>query len=117
MNDGAGARGRSVRHATDRRSRRHQSEGLGGNVGDPVTNVAAAGISETRTGWTAGGGVEWAFARNWSVKAEYLYADFGSVSFVSAFNVDPDFTYTHTVHPTAQIVRAGVNYKFDWMGR
>lgn len=86
-------------------------------VGDPVTNVAAAGISETRTGWTAGGGVEWAFARNWSVKAEYLYADFGSVSFVSAFNVDPDFTHTHTVHPTAQIVRAGVNYKFDWMGR
>jgi len=29
--------------------------------------------TKTRWGWTAGGGLEWAFLPNWSVKAEYLY--------------------------------------------
>jgi opacity protein-like surface antigen len=34
--------------------------------------------SETRTGWTVGGGIEWAFWSNWSAKAEYDYYDFGT---------------------------------------
>ena len=29
--------------------------------------------SETATTWTVGGGVEWAFAPNWSVKGEYMF--------------------------------------------
>jgi outer membrane immunogenic protein len=29
--------------------------------------------SETVTTWTIGGGLEWAFAQNWSVKAEYMF--------------------------------------------
>src|SRR5690606_36119322 len=33
--------------------------------------------SETHVGWTIGAGAEYAFHRNWSVRAEYLYADFG----------------------------------------
>jgi outer membrane immunogenic protein len=32
----------------------------------------------TRSGWTAGVGVEWGFAANWSVFAEYDYAGFGT---------------------------------------
>src|SRR6266849_5042275 len=35
---------------------------------------------ESRTGWTVGGGVEWAFAPNWSAFAEYAYYDFGDTS-------------------------------------
>jgi outer membrane immunogenic protein len=31
--------------------------------------------SVVKTGWTAGGGVEWAFMPNWSAKVEYLYTD------------------------------------------
>jgi outer membrane immunogenic protein len=31
----------------------------------------------TRTGWTAGTGVEWAFAPHWSASFEYNYYDFG----------------------------------------
>ena len=27
--------------------------------------------SESRTGWTVGGGIEWAFWNNWSAKVEY----------------------------------------------
>src|SRR5579864_554922 len=31
-----------------------------------------------RTGWTAGGGVEWAFTDDWSARLEYDYYDFGT---------------------------------------
>jgi len=31
-------------------------------------------------GWTAGGGFEWQFKENWSVKGEYLYYDLGNAS-------------------------------------
>jgi outer membrane immunogenic protein len=33
-----------------------------------------------RTGWLAGGGVEWMFMPNWSVRAEYNYLGFGTVT-------------------------------------
>ena len=32
--------------------------------------------SSTQTGWTAGGGVEWAFDDHWTARGEYLYAQF-----------------------------------------
>lgn len=32
----------------------------------------------TRTGWTAGAGIEWAFAEHWSPNVEYNYYDFGT---------------------------------------
>ena len=40
------------------------------------------GVQNTRTqdGWTAGAGVEWAFADNWTARAEYLYVDLGKYS-------------------------------------
>ena len=38
----------------------------------------AFGFSNTPTGWTAGGGVEWMFAPHWSAKVEYLYVDLSS---------------------------------------
>jgi outer membrane immunogenic protein len=40
--------------------------------------VAGIGsVSNTNLGWAAGGGLEYAFANNWSVKLEYLYVDLG----------------------------------------
>ena len=36
-----------------------------------------AANSDTQVGYAVGGGLEWAFARNWSAKAEYLYLGFG----------------------------------------
>ena len=84
-----------------------------------LNNCHVGGFSDTRTGWTAGGGFEWAFAPSWSVKAEYLFADFGSVSYVTAnrglaFN-PPLQTATHTVDSTLQVVRLGVNWRFGSM--
>jgi len=63
----------------------------------------AGGHGGVTTGWTAGGGVEWAFARNWSAKAEYLFAD------LSPGGSGP-FGDRRT---NFQLVRAGVNYRFD----
>jgi outer membrane immunogenic protein len=64
-----------------------------GSVKHSFTEVLAPGVScpvapsggcrtgnddTTKVGWTVGAGVEWMFARNWSVGAEYLFVDLGS---------------------------------------
>jgi outer membrane immunogenic protein len=58
--------------------------------------------SDTKAGYAAGGGVEWAFAPNWSMKAEYLYLGFGDETLSSGFRINDDF----------QTVRVGLNHKF-----
>jgi len=63
--------------------------------------------SDFRTGWTVGGGVEVGFERNWTFKVEYLYVDLGSRQM---FNIVPGVP--ETVSFTANIVRAGINYRF-----
>jgi outer membrane immunogenic protein len=76
---------------------------------------SSVSTSTTRTGWTAGVGVEHAFDTNWSLKLEYLYVDLGK------FNTNipacpacapllTDITMTHRY--TDNIVRAGINYRF-----
>ncbi|MGA2257303.1 MAG: outer membrane protein [Thermoguttaceae bacterium] len=77
-------------------------------------NFETANLSTTRTGWTVGGGLEYAWSANWSAKIEYLYMNFGNAS-ISA----PDFflgvqdgTITNSVHLTSNLVRAGLNYRF-----
>ncbi len=62
--------------------------------------------SSTRTGWTAGGGVEYGINRNWSVKAEFLHIDLGTATFMGAASGTP----TLSVPITDNIVRAGLNY-------
>lgn len=56
-------------------------------------------------GWTAGGGVEYKFAPEWSLKAEYLYADLGDFE----ANV-PFVAIARTSDMTLNTVRVGVNY-------
>jgi outer membrane immunogenic protein len=61
---------------------------------------------KTRTGWTAGGGVEGLVAQNWTAKVEYLYADLGDKRTYNTGGVPVDVDYaTH-------IVRVGLNYKY-----
>jgi len=42
--------------------------------------LAGDHFRDTRSGWTAGGGLEAALSERWSAKAEYLYLDLGHVS-------------------------------------
>ncbi len=71
----------------------------------------------TRTGWTAGGGLEYAFAPNWTAKLEYLYVDLGSFDTTITCLANcaggvgsPDAIVHHKW--TDNIVRVGLNYKF-----
>jgi outer membrane immunogenic protein len=69
--------------------------------------------SNTSVGWTSGGGVEWRFAPQWSVKVEYLYVDLGSQSNTITFTCGPNISpLTSTVHDTFNIVRGGINFHF-----
>ena len=81
--------------------------------------VHVGSASSTRVGAVAGGGVEWAIANNWSVKAEYLYLWFDGFSYASplvasASPAAPGYAWATTITPREQVVRIGVNYKFDW---
>jgi outer membrane immunogenic protein len=68
--------------------------------------------SVTQTGWTAGGGAEWMFLPNWSVKAEYLYTEL-SGNQQNWFN--QGFSLNNTNNRTRfHTVRAGVNYHFNF---
>ncbi|KJC50389.1 membrane protein [Bradyrhizobium sp. LTSP885] len=84
-----------------------------------ATAAESATIRDTRVGWTAGAGAEYAIGNGWSFKAEYLYVDLGRSSVTSnnltAFTpaiAFPANTYTHSVDLKSNIVRVGMNYKF-----
>jgi len=103
------------------------SVAIGQTVAVPgfTTGFAVGTFNQTLAGWTAGGGVEWLFAPNWSLKVEYLYYDLGrqtnglSPMTHSAFvgGVGPfPFTVTDNLASTrfnGNIVRAGLDYHFS----
>jgi outer membrane immunogenic protein len=77
-----------------------------GNVKASVPGFA--GASNTDVGWTVGGGLEYALAQNWSLKAEYLHADLGKFN----CGLSCGGPATDNVSLRANIVRGGVNYRF-----
>ncbi|HXD45082.1 MAG TPA: outer membrane protein [Pseudolabrys sp.] len=82
------------------------NDGIGGTVS----------ATSNRTGWLLGAGYEYAIWNNLSVKIEYNYLKFGSVT--------PSFTTTGTltvegsgdVKLDTQIVKVGLNYRFGGTG-
>jgi outer membrane immunogenic protein len=79
----------------------------------------SASSSVLKTGWIIGGGGEFALNRRWSVRAEYLYSDFGSISNAGTVTYigvidqyDPSALMTHTATLTSNISRLAVNYRF-----
>jgi outer membrane immunogenic protein len=64
--------------------------------------------STTRTGWVAGGGVEYGISRNWSAKLEYLHADLGTATFMGAASGTP----TLSVPIKDDLARVGLNYRW-----
>lgn len=62
--------------------------------------------SDTKTGYAVGGGLEWAFSRNWSAKAEYLYMGFGDSTLHDSFGNEA------RINNDVQTVRVGLNYHF-----
>jgi outer membrane immunogenic protein len=87
----------------------------GGAFGDEIAkaSVAAASTSTTTSqfGWTAGGGIEFAFAPSWTAKAEYLYVSLANGSFNTPVATVPA---SGSVKFQENLVRAGINYKFTF---
>lgn len=78
-----------------------------------VGNIRASvpgftGMDKTNAGWTVGGGLEYAFAPNWSVKAEYLFVDLGKEN----CTIQCGFATNNSVGLTSNVVRGGINYRF-----
>lgn len=88
------------------------------------------GVNKNKAGWILGGGVEFKAGSHWSLKGEYLYADFGSVKTTStnlnANQIDlrsglsiaspsvayPGNVFTHSADLKVSNVRFGINYHF-----
>jgi outer membrane immunogenic protein len=68
--------------------------------------------SETRAGWTVGGGVEARLMDNWSAKLEYLYYDLGHLTVVGNPSTPLAFTTTTDFAFRGNIVRVGLNKRF-----
>jgi len=99
------------------------------NFGPLITSAwtSSGSYSDTRTGWTAGAGLEWLFWPNWSAKLEYLYYDLGTVNYSSgvagafgtgASTIPGQALFLNGTWTTARfdghIFRAGLNYHFNW---
>jgi high affinity Mn2+ porin len=83
-------------------------------AGERFVNQPAIGNDEKiirdRLGWAAGGGIEYGFAPDWSVKLEYLYSRFedANVRFPSGTQYGSTLDF--------QSLRIGLNRKLDWPG-
>ena len=70
-----------------------------------------------RFGWVAGaGGEARLWNTNWLARLEYLHYDFGDSGNLSAGSTGSVFFLTNSTtsrHLTADVVRAGIDYKFN----
>jgi outer membrane immunogenic protein len=81
---------------------------LGVSVAGVPSAFATSGNS--KSGWTVGGGLEYMFAPNWSVKGEYQYYNFGNTTFTGG----PAGLVGNRFRDDEHTVKVGVNYRFGW---
>ena len=73
-----------------------------------LTSGGNASTKDVHYGYAVGGGAEWAFARNWSIKAEYVYLGFqnGGTTLVIPGGV------ANAGHFDLHTAKGGINYRF-----
>ena len=87
----------------------------GFTVADMTTGASATIPSNTNTGWLAGAGIEWAFARSWTARLEYDYIGLSNTSLTVPSNVPAIAGDVITTSGRdVQMFTAGVNYLFNW---
>ena len=89
-----------------------------GTAGGAFANMQTVfnGVTTThdQAGWTAGAGIEWAFADNWTAKVEYLFVDLGNTTCNTTASCGFDLVAaSDSVKFTESMVRAGINFKFN----
>ncbi|MFL9827221.1 outer membrane protein [Rhodoplanes sp. SY1] len=73
-----------------------------------------AGGSSTKATWTVGGGLEYAFDMNWSIKAEYMFIGLDETETSCGTAVGPTanpFCFSHDL-PGIHTAKVGLNYRF-----
>jgi outer membrane immunogenic protein len=74
------------------------------------TTVTTQVLTDNRTGFTVGAGIEFGLVENLSAKVEYDFYDFGTKNYnFAAITPVSVRSYLHTL-------TAGLNYKFNWSG-
>jgi outer membrane immunogenic protein len=96
----------------------------GGAFANVQTTFNGVKTTHTQSGWTAGAGLEWAFADNWTAKVEYLYVNLGngSVNCATTACIAASTPLGGPAGPpipvsvglTENLFRVGVNYKFNF---
>ncbi|HET7850770.1 MAG TPA: outer membrane protein [Pseudolabrys sp.] len=80
-------------------------------LSDPPSVLGfTVGPDSSRTGWTAGGGIEYAFTDHWTAKAEYLHVGFADQT--ATVTTPPAAGYAFRFRDSLDIARVGINYKF-----
>jgi len=74
-------------------------------------NVVRSEKSSTKTGWIAGLGAGYAITPQWSLKGEWLYSDFGSIS-TTATSAAGFVNLTSDTKVRSNIFRVGADYRF-----
>ena len=85
----------------------YAAAGAEAGIKDANTLALLASTTSTHSGWTAGGGLEWGFAPNWSAKFEMLYMQLNSTTFNTVQGEGP-----RSVPLNDTIARVGINYRF-----
>jgi len=70
----------------------------------------SASTNFTRTGWTAGAGIEYGLTRNWSARIEYDYLAFSPQALNFSTPTTP--SYTSNAGLNIQEIKAGINFRF-----
>jgi outer membrane immunogenic protein len=102
--DDVGVEGRGACHCARRLG------GIGRGSGSAVGPINSS-VNATHAGWAAGAGAEWSLTGAWSVKAEYLHVDLGTLTDAAA-NAVGAATITHAHGLTEDMARVGFNYRF-----
>jgi outer membrane immunogenic protein len=88
------------------------NEKASGNATALGATLISNTVTDTRSGWTVGGGIEWAFWNKWSAFVEYDYLGFDNRG--QTFTLTPGgFTETNTVSTNVSMVKAGLNYHLN----
>jgi outer membrane immunogenic protein len=85
-------------------------------------------ITDTRSGFTVGGGIEFGMTENLSAKLEYDFLDFGTKTYnfnnlgftpagaVAGAALTPNGAAPMSIKSFTQLITAGLNYRFTWGG-
>jgi outer membrane immunogenic protein len=77
-------------------------------IAHEANSVTVATVTDTKAGWTIGGGLEVLLNRNWSLKGEYLFVAVNDALACTAAVC----LVVNQADIRAHIARLGLNYRF-----